>query len=150
MSAEEARTERRPKPQPVVPTLPFGDRPHFCRVCDFMGRRAEHGPSHDPGTRCFDMGGELWVAVAPPIGGVAPAGGSSQRGTLKVTKPGGSSTECRVETDRESAERYERERKEAHEQAERERKEERERADLRRAEDREQHDRERRERQDPS
>ena len=46
-----------------------------------------------------------------------------------------------VETDRESAERYERERKEAHERAERERKKERELADLRLREAREQHDR---------
>jgi hypothetical protein len=54
--------------------------------------------------------------------------------------------ECGVETDRESAERYERERKEAHERAELERNAERERADLRRAEERDRHDRERRDR----
>ncbi len=48
-----------------------------------------------------------------------------------------------METDRESAERYERERKEAHERAERERKEERMKADLRRKEARERHDQER-------
>ena len=48
--------------------------------------------------------------------------------------------ECGVDTDRESAERYERERKEAHERAESEREAERELADLRRAEERERHE----------
>jgi hypothetical protein len=55
--------------------------------------------------------------------------------------------ECGVANDRESSERYERERKEANEQAERERKEERMSADLRRKEARERHhDQERRDR----
>ena len=80
----------------------------------------------------------------------ALAGGSSQRDTLRVTERGIRALECGVESDRESAELYERERKEAHDRAERERREERERADLKRAEEREQYDRERKARQPPT
>ena len=30
------------------PTLPIADRTHYCRSCDWSGRRADH-PTHDQG-----------------------------------------------------------------------------------------------------
>lgn len=64
---------------------------------------------------------------------------------LPVRRCTDSSTGAGVETDRERADRHERERKENSERYERERKEERRRADERRKEEREQADRRRKE-----
>ena len=63
---------------------------------------------------------------------------------LRRRKIGIRALESRLESDRERAERHERERKEKHQRYERERKEERERAARKRKEDHERHERERR------
>lgn len=68
------------------------------------------------------------------------------RPTLRTYRPGESSIGAHVETDREAAERYERERKESHERHELERKQAREAADRERKRARERREQERRNR----
>jgi hypothetical protein len=77
----------------------------------------------------------------------APSGHRRPRTPSDVARWGRGGTSIRgygVDTDKNEAEQYERERKESHERAERERMESRERADEERRESRERHEAERR------